>query len=441
MGFTSKVVLRKNRIKNDGTYPINVRITINGKQTYIPIGLHLPEKEWDAKNQRLKPSSKFVENTTRFNNLIRKQFAKLNDACTALLDRGILSELDVKEVGQFLKWVLKSEDDNLANAIDDLAQGQPVELATGKSLKSGKRSKDVFDYLKSSIKQFKKAGRDGYAESHKHLLYKLKSFHNGKTLRFEQINYGFLKRLEAEHLSNGNGYGGLGVYLRTLRARYNDAIKEGLVHKKHYPFSEYTIKKGSPDRKALSDKGFEKLLKTDLEGNVAEERARDLFLASYYLRGMNWMDMALLKVSDLSGDFSRLTYKRQKTGKRYSIALHQKLLDIIEKHIDLEEALPDDFVFPILSPDVDEDDYYDVIKEKRNTLNRTLGRVGKKIGAPDISFYSARHTYATRSKRKGVPTSAIQDALGHSTEQTTQAYLESFEDQVIDAYDEMLFSD
>ena len=74
-----------------------------------------------------------------------------------------------------------------------------------------------------------------------------------------------------------------------------------------------------------------------------------------------------------------------------------------------------------------------MIKEKRNTLNRTLGRVGNKIGAPNISFYSARHTYATRSKRKGVLTSAIQDALGHSTEQTTQIYLESFEDHIIDA--------
>jgi integrase len=67
--------------------------------------------------------------------------------------------------------------------------------------------------------------------------------------------------------------------------------------------------------------------------------------------------------------------------------------------------------------------------------------VGQKIGAPNISFYSARHTYATRSKRKGVPTSTIQDALGHSTEQTTQIYLESFEDHIIDAYDEMLFSE
>ncbi|MBO6522575.1 MAG: site-specific integrase [Balneolaceae bacterium] len=441
MGFTSKIVLLKNRKKKDGTYPINVRITVNGKQTYIPLGLHLPEKEWDAKNQRLKSSSKVVENTTRFNNLIGKQLSKLNDASTALLDRGILFDLDIKEIGQFLKWGLKAENDDVVNAIDDLAQGHPVELATGKSVKSGSQSKDVFEYLTSSIKQFRKAGRNGYAKSHEDLLYKLKSFHNGKTLRFEQINYAFLKRLEAEHLADGNSYGGLGVYLRTLRARYNDAIKEGLVHKKHYPFSEYTIKKGSPDRKALSDSSFEALLEIDLKGNVAEERARDLFLTSYYLRGMNWMDMALLKVSDLNNDLSRLTYQRQKTGKRYSIAIHPKLLEIIAKHIDLKEAQSGDFVFPILSDEIEEADYYEVIKEKRNTLNRTLGRIGKKIGAPDITFYSARHTYATRSKRKGVPTSAIQEALGHSTEQVTQGYLESFEDQVIDAYDEMLFSE
>lgn len=103
MGFTSKIVLLKNRKKKDGTYPSNVRITVDGKQTYIPLGLHLPEKEWDAKNQRLKSSSKVVENTTRFNNLIGKQLSKLNDASTVLLDRGILFDLDIKEIGQFLK--------------------------------------------------------------------------------------------------------------------------------------------------------------------------------------------------------------------------------------------------------------------------------------------------------------------------------------------------
>jgi len=274
--------------------------------------------------------------------------------------------------------VLKAENDDVVNAVDDLTQGQPVQLATGKSLKSGRQSKDVFEYLTSSIKQFRKSGRNGYAKSHEDLLYKLKSFHSGKTLRFEQINYAFLKRLEAEHLADGNSYGGLGVYLRTLRARYNDAIKEGLVHKKHYPFSEYTIKKGYPDRKALSDSNFEALLEVDLKVNIAEERARDLFLASYYLRGMNWMDMALLKVSDLNNDLSRLTYQRQKTGKRYSIALHLKLLEIIARHIDLKESQPGDFVFPILSNEIEEAEYYEVIKEKRNMLNRTLRRVGKK---------------------------------------------------------------
>ena len=441
MGFTSKIVLRQYRAKNDGTYPLAIRLTIERKTAYISMGLSLPEKEWDAKNQRLKPSSKFVDNTTRFNNLIRKQFAKVNDVCTALLDKGILLELDIREIAKFLKWALKNDSEDIQNAIDDLVGGQTIEIATGSTTMQLRQTKDVLTYLASCMKDFKKAGRDGYAKSHEDLIYKLKSFHKGKTLRFEQINFVFLKKLETQHLSDGNGYGGLAVYLRTLRARYNDAIREGLVHKKHYPFSEYTIKKGSPDRKALSDDGFEKLLSVNLEGNIAEERARDLFLVSYYLRGMNWMDMALMRVSQLNPEWSRISYQRQKTGRRYNIALHPKLLTIIQKYIVKEKAQPDDFVFPILTQDIDKNDYYDVIKEKRNTLNRTLGRVGQKIGAPNISFYSARHTYATRSKRKGVPTSAIQDALGHSTEQTTQIYLESFEDHIIDAYDEMLFSE
>ncbi len=441
MGFTSKIVLFKNRMKNDGTYPLNIRITVNGKQTYIPLGQYLPEKEWDAKNQRIKPNSKFVENTTRFNNLIRKEFAKLNDACTQLLDKRLLQEMDIKEVGRFLKWVLKNNPEDISMALDDLVQGQTIEAATGSSNIKSSQPNDVFVYLEACIQDFRKAGRNGYAKSHEDLLYKLKSFHTRKTLRFEQVNFKFLKNLETQHLADGHSLGGLGVYLRTLRARYNDAIREGLVHKKYYPFTDYSIKKGEPERKALSEEGFQNLLDIDLSEKPGQDKARDMFLASYFMRGINWMDMALMRVSQLNHDWSRVSYKRKKTGKPYNLAIHPKLLLIIKKYISKETAEADDFVFPILSKEIKENDYYAVIKEKRNTLNRSLSRIGKEIGEPDITFYSARHTYATRSKRKGVPTSAISDALGHSTEQTTQTYLESFEDQVIDAYDEMLFDD
>ena len=69
----------------------------------------------------------------------------------------------------------------------------------------------------------------------------------------------------------------------------------------------------------------------------------------------------------------------------------------------------------------------------------------KKIAAlcemESFSIYTARHTYATMGKRKGVPTAVIQESLGHKTETITQTYLDSFDNKVIDDYDELIMED
>lgn len=41
-------------------------------------------------------------------------------------------------------------------------------------------------------------------------------------------------------------------------------------------------------------------------------------------------------------------------------------------------------------------------------------------------------------KRKGVPTVAIQESLGHQTEAITQKYLSSFDNSVVDQYDKLI---
>jgi len=55
-----------------------------------------------------------------------------------------------------------------------------------------------------------------------------------------------------------------------------------------------------------------------------------------------------------------------------------------------------------------------------------------------FTIYAARHTYATMGKRRGVPTAVIQEGLGHATESMTQTYLDSFENKVVDDYDELI---
>ena len=72
-------------------------------------------------------------------------------------------------------------------------------------------------------------------------------------------------------------------------------------------------------------------------------------------------------------------------------------------------------------------------------MNKRLKEIAELCGIDSLTIYTARHTYATMGKRRGVPTAVIQESLGHKTEATTQTYLDSFENEVVDEYDEMIY--
>lgn len=57
-----------------------------------------------------------------------------------------------------------------------------------------------------------------------------------------------------------------------------------------------------------------------------------------------------------------------------------------------------------------------------------MQRIGKALGIDNITTYTARHSYATISKRKGVSIAYISESMGHCDLKTTEAYLASFED-------------
>ena len=72
-------------------------------------------------------------------------------------------------------------------------------------------------------------------------------------------------------------------------------------------------------------------------------------------------------------------------------------------------------------------------------MNKKLKDIGEaaKIDEP-ISTYTARHSWATIAKRKGIPTAIISEGLGHDSEETTQIYLDSFENDVLDQANELI---
>ena len=410
MATNIKLLLDTRRARKDGSYPLVMRVLHDRKSINIPLGYSLTEKDWDSKNEKVKKSSNIVENTTRFNNALHKKRTKAYDIIAHLDDEGKLAHLTMADLKETLTGGKKSE------------------------------KKTVFIFLEHLIAELKKARKTGNADVYAQTLKRLQSFRKGRDLSFEAVNYTFLTRFENWHYANGSSAGSLSVYLRTLRSAYNKAIKSGMVSKESYPFTHYKIKSQTPVRRSLTEAEFKALRDIALEQGSPLAHARSMFMASFFMRGMNWMDMALLKVSDIRGDFERIHYVRQKTGKPFSIKISPVLKELLLLYIG-EEFGPDDFIFSILKPTDSPERYADIIRDRRKRLNKRLKNIATLCDITPFTIYTARHTYATTGKRKGVPTAVIQESMGHATEEITQTYLDSFENTVIDKYDELIMSD
>lgn len=401
--LTTKVLLNKVRQKKDGTYPLVIRITYNRKIIYLPLGYNLVEKDFDTKNQRIKSNSKIASNITRLNNGIQQKLKNIYDTVSRLEENGKIKGLSMLSLKKEIK---------------------------GKSLST----MDFFQFIDLQISELKKSRKYGNAEIYKTLRNRIEKFHGKEHLPFPQINYVFIKKLETQHYASGNKAGGLSVYLRTLRAVYKKAILYGITHEDENPFNQYSIKNGTPTREFLNREQLETLKYASISEPFLA-KARDLYMASFYLRGMNWKDMALLKGNNIQGNFERVTYIRSKTrNKVFSIKITPSLKEIL-LHYNDGKIQKDDYVFPILSKDLREDQIHETIKNKRKRQNNYLKRVAIQLDFPKVTIYSARHTYANILKRSGAPSNVIQDSLGHTTEAMTQAYLNSFENTVIDDFD------
>ncbi|MEQ8475239.1 site-specific integrase [Fulvivirga sp.] len=408
--MTLKYILDSRTIKPNGDRPLKLRLIYNRTSAHVSTGFYLSPNEWDNKKEMLKPSSKRVENTTRFNNELIKKKAEFNEAIFDLISKGF-KDLSASE--------LKEKADKKSNNLNS----------------------SFFPFLNEQIQDLKLARRIGTADSYKGLYNKIKNFTNGNlNLKFHEIDYKFLNDLEKVHLNKGSNLGSLGVYMRTLRAVYNKAIKSGIAKLDDYPFKQYTIRKSEAKRNALSPIEFKKLINSPFDSKVLQD-AKNYYLLSFFFQGMNWMDMCLLQGDNISSDFERITYIRHKTGKRFSIKLFPQAKDIIEnlRGSKINEIERRDYVLPILNH---EPDLIAVqrMKNKRKKVNKALKKIAEELKIDDFTIYTARHTYATSLKRNGTPAAAIQEGLGHKTEEMTQTYLNSFGNEVLDGYNEKLFN-
>jgi integrase len=401
-GITTKAILHTKRQLSDGSYPIHLRVTFERKRKYYPLKIKATTDEWE----------------------------KINDPKT----KGELRKLRL-----FINGIEKKADDVLYDL-----ERQNISFTFDKFERfffDSKNNKTVFALFDIVITELQEENRIGTALSYRDAKKCLMRFRKNKDLNFSDIDAKFLKKFEYFILQTLS-VTTVGIYMRSLRVIYNRAIKENIIKQDNYPFSDYRIPTAATAKRALHKADVQKIFNYSILPINGEWQAKNYWLLSYLTQGMNFTDIAYLKNKNLVD--GRITYVRTKTkrtakeSKIISIKITPILQEIIGQLRSNKTGL-DDYLFPILTSSMDAAKQKATIRQFIKTTNKYLARIGKHLGLPlELTTYVARHTYATVLKRNGAPLSVISESLGHHNERTTQVYLDSFENSVLDAQNENL---
>ncbi len=393
-----KVILYTSKLLSNGEHPIMLRIIKDRKVKYISLNVSCPVTLWNKKENI--PHKKHP----LYNSIINKINKKKHEASKLLID----SENDEKEMSsEQIRFKLKSEI---------------------------QEKKTVFAYFDEVIDNLEKSNRIGYSNIFKSTKNSIKKFRNNRDINFMDITPSFILKYEEWFYSRGVKMNSVFVFLRTFKTLINYAKKEGIVRELFDPFKEINFTKFrriKTSKRAISKDEIYAIINLELPDGNSISHARNYFLFSYYNRGINFIDMAHLKWSDV--DKNRLTYERKKTKELLNIGMLEPAIILLEYYRTFRNE-NNDYIFPILNSK------YVTAKSMDNRIDKMLKVVNtnlKKIGElcnikVKLTTYVARHTYATVMKRSGVSTSLISESLGHDSEKTTQIYLDSFENSVID---------
>lgn len=279
--------------------------------------------------------------------------------------------------------------------------------------------------MQSIINQLRRLNRIRTSETYTATLASFMKFRDGQDILLCEIDSDTMMLYEAWLKAKGICPNTISFYMRILRAVYNRAVEKELVEQKH-PFKHVYTGIDKTVKRAVPLKAIKRIKELDLTLKPHLDYARDMFLFSFYTRGMSFIDMAYLKKSDLKNGI--LIYRRRKTGQQLTIKWEKCMEEIVTKY---ENRSTTQYLLPIITnPLVDER------KQYRNAIfrvNTALKKVARLVDLPiPLTMYCARHGWASIAKSKNIPLSVISEGMGHDSEETTRIYLASFDTSVVD---------
>ena len=282
----------------------------------------------------------------------------------------------------------------------------------------------LFNFMESIIIKLKQNGKTRTSETYTIALNSFKKFRQGEDIMLDCLTSEVMEAYEAWHQQRGVAPNTISFYTRILRAAYNRAVEDEIIENRN-PFRHVYTGVDKTVKRALPLPIIKKIKALDLSLIPSLDFARDMFIMSFMLRGMSFIDMAFLKKTDLKNGY--VTYRRRKTGQQLTIEWTKEMQMLLDKYPENES----DYLLPIIKNNGTNERY--TYRNVGYNINHNLKTVAKKVGISiSLTLYVARHSWASAAKAKGIPLSVISEGMGHDSEATTQIYLASLDTSVVD---------
>lgn len=385
-GISIAAILDTRRANANGSYPVRVKVHYQKNKKYYTTGKTCSIEMWDRMP------------TTKAQELI--EMRSDIQACFEVIKKHVL-ELHGKD--EF----------SLSNLDKSLRRSSGVTLN---------------ELIENKMKNLKKDGQIGTMQSYNSTLANIAKF-KGNSIPIENVTVEWLKDFE-KFMAKERSVTTIAINMRNIRTMMNVAVKENYIKQSLYPFGvgKFEIQTAEGVKKALSFDQIKKIKKFKGE-DPKLLMYRDIWLFIYYCNGINIADLIQLKYSNIiDGEIRFVREKTKRTSKILKPVLAivtKEMQDIIDRWGN--ENKPDNYIFNLVKHSKDPEVGMTRKKWFTKDFNQHLKMIGTAVGVQNISSYSARHSFATVLKRKGANIAFISECLGHTSLNTTQSYLDSFE--------------
>jgi len=393
---TTNLYLDTRCARADGTYPLKLKVTLNGSQGFLlNLQTALEAGQWDKRRQRV----------------IRHRYAPD-------LNR-YLSEKQT-DVEMLLRTLERD---------GELCGLPPLTIKTKIVQQLAGENTPVRHSFTEHFAEFgERRNRESTRNIYRQTLERITAY-AGPDLTFEQIDYTWLTDFERHMQQQNLSQNTRDIQFRNIRAVFREAIRKGTIPATLYPFGEFKHRQTEVAIDTLSSTQLKQF--RDYPCEPHQRPYIDLFMLMFYLHGINIGDLLLLKPEDYRN--GRIEFDRQKTGRHYSIKVEPEAAELIEHYRGRN------YLLNILDCWTD----YRFFSSKMNRVLKQIGEVeigkhGRKERVsfcPALTTYWARRTFATIAYTDAeIPIDTIGQMLGHrAANRITWRYIKTSQRKIDEA--------